>query len=141
MISTILLFITLHGPAYHAHNLSAASIANEAIFGDETSPSIRLDPVPKGDIDALIGDEDYPSYLIEKGIEGVSSFRLTVDTSGRALHCSITGSSGSSDLDDITCKLMQKRARFDPATDREGKPILASYSHKKIWKLPTKNLK
>lgn len=104
----------------------------------EDQLAIRPYPVPTRDIDTLIVDIDFPSHAILKGIEGVTSYRLTIDTEGRVRNCVITKSSGSSNLDAETCKLMKRRARFYPATDREGKPIIGTYSGKEIWKLPPK---
>ena len=42
----------------------------------------------------------------------------------------------SSDLDDATCKLVTRRARFKPATDGEGNPTTGSYSNAVRWQIP-----
>ena len=41
----------------------------------------------------------------------------TIGTDGRVTACSVTSSSGSSALDDATCRIMRSRARFTPARD------------------------
>ena len=40
----------------------------------------------------------------------------------RSRSCSVTGSSGSPDLDEAACDGMKRHARFTPATDGEGNP-------------------
>jgi hypothetical protein len=50
--------------------------------------------------------------------------------------CNVTGSSGVVSLDATTCALLKVRARFNPALDRDGKPIPAQYRNRFRWELP-----
>jgi protein TonB len=70
------------------------------------------------------------------GEQGTSGFRLEVGTDGRVTGCSITKSSGSSTLDEATCRLVSKRARFTPAKDSSGNAIPDSYSNRVRWQIP-----
>lgn len=90
-------------------------------------------PRPKGSPYSWVYPEDYPqvSLLLEE--EGASSFRLTVDAEGRVSACMITGSSGFSRLDELTCKLVSRRARFTPAQDRAGNVVASTYSQRVVW--------
>ena len=67
---------------------------------------------------------------------GTTRFSVTVDAEGKVSSCQVTGSSGHSDLDDATCKLVTRRARFKPATDGEGQPTSGSYSNAVRWQIP-----
>ena len=68
--------------------------------------------------------------------QGTTGFRLTVGTDGRVSACTITSSSGSSALDEATCRIMRSRARFTPAHDEHGNPIGDSVSSRIRWVLP-----
>ncbi len=57
------------------------------------------------------------------------AFRLQVGADGKPTDCAIMQSSGSKLLDDRICEIMLKRARFEPAVNRAGKPVAASYTN------------
>jgi protein TonB len=48
----------------------------------------------------------------------------------------VTSSSGTPELDSTTCSLVQRRARFTPATDGEGQPTSGSYNGRVRWQIP-----
>jgi protein TonB len=48
---------------------------------------------------------------------------FTVGVDGRARGCRVTRSSGVAELDALTCRLIEKRFRFRPSTDRYGRPV------------------
>ena len=79
--------------------------------------------------------EDYPTRAAREEIEGTVGVRVTVTPDGKATGCSVTGSSGSSILDDAACKAVERYARFEPALDDDGNPINASWSTRITYKL------
>lgn len=93
-------------------------------------------PTPKGNASRWVTTNDYPSRALREEQEGVTTVRLSVDASGNVTGCTVTGSSGSPLLDDATCKNMQRRARFNPATNGEGQPVAGSYSQSVRWQIP-----
>ena len=62
--------------------------------------------------------------------------RITVGTDGRVSACSVTGSSGSSALDDAACRGMQRYARYEPALNAAGNPISTTLSEAIRYELP-----
>jgi len=62
--------------------------------------------------------------------------RITVDTRGRVSACSVTGSSGSSTLDDAACRGMRRYARYNPALNAAGDPIQATTTQSIRYVLP-----
>jgi periplasmic protein TonB len=70
-----------------------------------------------------IGPRDYPRDLGDARIGGRVSVTLTVEPNGRVSSCRLIRSSGSVELDALTCRLMQQRFRFRPSTDRYGRPV------------------
>jgi TonB family protein len=80
---------------------------------------------------------DYPSKALMELREGTAGFRLTVGPTGIVTHCEITSTSGWSDLDAATCSNVTRRARFDPALDRNGEPTTGFYSNRVSWAIPS----
>ena len=91
---------------------------------------------PKGNPGNWATTNDYPTRALREEREGVTGFRVTVGTDGRATGCDVTSSSGSADLDQATCSNVMRRARFTPATDGEGNPTTGSYSSRVRWVIP-----
>jgi protein TonB len=79
--------------------------------------------------------ENYPARAAREEIEGTVGVRVTVTPDGRATGCSVTSSSGSDILDAAACKDLERYARFDPAWDKAGNPISASWSTRITYKL------
>jgi len=48
---------------------------------------------------------------------------FTVQVNGRATGCRISRSSGIPELDELTCRLIEKRFRFRPSLNRFGRPF------------------
>ena len=62
--------------------------------------------------------------------------RITVGANGRVEACSVTGSSGSSSLDDAACRGMQRYARYRPAKNAAGDNIADTLSQSIRYVLP-----
>lgn len=80
-----------------------------------------------------IDDSDYPRAARRGRIEGEVYVRFTVETDGRAHGCAVIRSSGNSDLDDTTCRLIEHRYRYRPALDAGGRPVPEERIWKQIW--------
>lgn len=102
-------------------------------------PPPRVQPrqaTPKGNPANWATTNDYPTRALREEREGTTGFRVTVGPDGRVTGCSVTSSSGSSDLDEATCSNVTRRARFNPATDGEGNPTSGTYSSRVRWVIP-----
>jgi protein TonB len=78
------------------------------------------------DLELLSGDitpRDYPRNLAKAGIGGTVRMLGTVEVNGRVTHCRVTLSSGVPELDGLTCRLIEQRFVYRPATDRYGRPV------------------
>jgi protein TonB len=69
-----------------------------------------------------IGNRDYPEAAKRARLQGVVDVLFTVHTDGRVSGCRIDHSSGSLDLDRLTCALTEQRLLYNPALDASGKP-------------------
>ena len=91
-------------------------------------------PKGQGSWAARIQD-NYPSAALRKEIEGTVAVRVTVGPDGRVSGCTVSGSSGSGDLDSAACDGMTRYARFEPALDAGGSPTTGSFSTRIVYKI------
>ena len=78
-------------------------------------------------------NSDYPSAARRAGAEGGVSVRFIVGTDGRASRCVVTRSSGHPELDQTTCRLIEKRFRYRPARNAQGTPIAETVNKHYDW--------
>jgi protein TonB len=91
------------------------------------------------DIEQIAGEirgSDYPKQLGNSDIGGHVSVTFTVQVNGRVTGCHVTRSSGVSELDTLTCRLIEDRFRFRPSTDRNGRPISEEVDYDHDWIAP-----
>jgi len=100
----------------------------------QTGPN--LPPQPVNSPGSWIINDDYPSQALRDEVQGLVSFQLSVTKWGTLSDCTITSSSGSPLLDEATCKIIMRRARFYPATDKDAKPVASTFASRVSWVLP-----
>lgn len=81
-------------------------------------------------------NDNYPPSALRRGEQGKTRFRLDINEKGRADNCQILESSGSPELDETTCDILIKRARFKPARDEAGRPVRGIHESTMTWQLP-----
>jgi protein TonB len=90
----------------------------------------------KGDLRTLFTPDDYPASAQSAGAEGTSQAEITIGTDGRVVGCNIVRSSGNTALDQTTCNILRRRAKFTPARDSNGNPTTDSITTPPItWRL------
>jgi TonB family protein len=67
--------------------------------------------------------------------EGAVQFRLEVDAQGRVTACTVTRSSGDSQLDETTCAILRERARYEPARSAEGRAVAGTDMGRVTWRM------
>ena len=90
---------------------------------------------PRGRPQSWVTNDDYPPRALRSEEEGTTGVRLSIGTDGRVTGCDVTSSSGSSELDDATCRLLTRRARFEPAK-QNGQPVTGTWSTRFTWDIP-----
>lgn len=80
-----------------------------------------------------IRDRDYPETASRARIGGEVEVRFTIEPTGRATRCRVTRSSGDTALDATTCRLIEARFRFKPATNAAGRPVASAYGWRQSW--------
>ena len=103
--------------------------APRPLRGPDSPPRPRLSP------NAWVTPEDYPLDAMLMEERGRSLFAVQVNPDGRVANCTIVESSGFARLDDLTCRLVTRRARFSPAMTADGAPTVGFYSQAVRWEL------
>ncbi len=80
-----------------------------------------------------IRDSDYPRTASAAKAGGDVEVRFTIQPSGRVTGCRVTRSSGEAALDAATCRLIEDRFRFRPATNAAGDAIASAYGWRQSW--------
>ena len=76
---------------------------------------------------------DLPRSVRDAEIGGTVGVRYRVLVDGHVGDCAITASSGNSELDDATCRLIEQRFRFDPSRDADGRPVRSMITERHSW--------
>jgi hypothetical protein len=93
-------------------------------------------PLPVGSPGAWVGSDDYPAAALRLDVEGITSFRLSVDVTGKPSRCEIVESSSFDILDRVTCDRLMANAHFTPGHDRAGRPMEGTYANRVRWQIP-----
>ena len=84
-------------------------------------------PTPASDPGTWVTSDDYPAWAERNGVDGLVGVTLTVSPEGRVSKCNVSRSSQIADLDRIACEKIVERARFRPATDDGGSPVVGTF--------------
>ena len=98
---------------------------------DELGRSWGFDPevlrkqtlaAPANDPASWITYKDYPQEALRERQAGTVRLKYRVDKDGLPQECAVVQGSGSALLDQASCALIVKRARFRPALGSDGRP-------------------
>ncbi|MGD9812752.1 MAG: energy transducer TonB [Sphingobium sp.] len=91
---------------------------------------------PRGVPGSWVTSDDYPSRALREERQGTVGVTLAVGTDGKPTNCTVTSSSGHSDLDAEACRLLMRRARFKAAQGSDGNAMTDSWSSRFRWQIP-----
>lgn len=113
-----------------------APIVIPSVVAPPAAPSQARGVRPRGNEQSWVTTDDYPSSAQREEATGTTGTRLGVGADGRVTSCDVTSSSGNSALDQAACRNLMRRARFEPALDRDGNPISSTFNKRVRWVLP-----
>jgi len=93
-------------------------------------------PRPIDNPGGWIAVSDYPPAALAAHQQGTVGFSLAVDAEGTVTGCRVISSSSAVALDEATCRLIQPRARFEPARDAAGRAIAGTFTSRVRWEFP-----
>lgn len=80
-----------------------------------------------------IKGSDTPPALRHRPFHGTTAAEVMVGTDGRVSGCRVIESSGSGELDALTCRLVTQRFRFTPARDGAGRAVAETVQIEHTW--------
>jgi protein TonB len=98
-------------------------------------PAIAVPGGPRGNPGSWFSDDDFPAGAKRAGASGRVAVSLSIDTAGKVVGCRVTASSGNGDLDDTTCRLAQRRGRFNVKKDVAGNALPYTWPISTRWVL------
>jgi protein TonB len=109
-----------------------AKFAASSIFVSATVAAQAPWPMPKEDyggakprnLEDWYSYADYPDKALGANEQGYVTVSFTIGVDGRMTDCKVIRSSGYALLDAVPCNVLPKRARFKPAKDAQGTPIV-----------------
>jgi protein TonB len=81
----------------------------------------------------MINVADYPRAALAARAGGTVFLRFVVGPDGRVTDCTVTKTSGRTDLDATTCRIVRKRFRYKPARDASGSAVSATIVGTHEW--------
>jgi periplasmic protein TonB len=84
-------------------------------------------------VSGKIKNSDYPKSATAAKQGGSVTAHFTVGTDGRASNCRVVKSSGNTDIDATTCRLIEQRFRYEPARNKAGQPISDVTGWQQTW--------
>ena len=76
---------------------------------------------------------DYPRAAGDAGAEGTVLAHFEVGTDGLVSDCRVVSSSGNAELDETTCRLIERRFRYAPARDAQGRAVPDVGGWEEVW--------
>jgi protein TonB len=91
----------------------------------------------RGDVRSIFSTDDYPASALASGAQGTAQAQLTIGPDGRVQGCNLVRSTGNGALDQATCNILRRRAKFTPARDSNGQATTDTYTTPPIrWEIP-----
>jgi TonB family protein len=107
-------------------------------WGVDTAALERIAEPARPEVEPVrwVNTNDYPDDALRKGQSGVTTLLWTIGTDGRVADCKIIASSGVPSLDRASCSAITKRARYVPARDKSGQPVVSYGTRRIMWIVP-----
>lgn len=125
--------------------IQAVPVAPPVVITPQAPPAPPPPPRPvisqaaaaRGNPGSWVTSDDYPASALRDGLQGKSTLTFNINAEGKIEGCRVTGSSGSSVLDEAACRLVTRRGRYSPAKDQNGQPTAGgSKTLTFTWRLP-----
>lgn len=84
-------------------------------------------------IKGRIYDSDYPYTGSKEPVVETVFLSFVVTPKGRVRNCTVHRSSGNPAVDAKTCRLLERRFRFEPARDGEGRAVAQTIHGNHVW--------
>lgn len=98
-------------------------------------PSVATPAKLRTNLGDIFTADLYPASARRDNIQGRVGITVVIGPNGRISSCSVSNSSGNSDLDSTTCRIAMRSMRYDAAKDANGTPIESTVRLGVKWQL------
>lgn len=105
-------------------------------FDPAEQAALMRPPAPASTPATWLVSDDYPSDALQRGERGIVYFRLNIDETGKPVTCHVLSTTKPKGFDDLTCRLLMRRAAFLPAISMQAKAIKSFYISFARWTIP-----
>jgi TonB family protein len=105
-------------------------------IGPDNQSDIKERVKPVQPLARYFSTDDYPMQAAADREGGVSSIVLLIDEKGTIQDCMVDDTSGIATLDAMTCIVLAKRAKFEPAIGHDGKAVKDAFTQRVRWEMP-----
>lgn len=78
---------------------------------------------------------DYPPQMLHQGTPGVVNIRLSIDETGGITACQIQMPLSDPAFEKTSCANIQRALKFEPALDKDGKPIASYWTTRVVFQI------
>lgn len=96
--------------------------------------------MPRGNVGNWVTSADYPPLAIVDRSGGAVAIELAIGVDGRVAKCTVRKSTAPQILEEKTCYLVMRRARFNAPLNEQGIPISGYFSTAINWKPAITNI-
>ncbi|MDE2436218.1 MAG: energy transducer TonB [Sphingomonadales bacterium] len=121
------------GPLMAAIRTCTDNLVRHWGYDPQIEASLVNKPIPSTSPGTWLTLTDYPRTALAHGTNGYVNFRLDVDDHGAVTGCHILFRTSPDEFSDLSCALLRKRARFEPARDAENKPVRSFFTNSVRW--------
>lgn len=121
------------GPPMAALRKCTEGLVKEWGLDPAQQEALPTRPMPKSSPGRWLHSSDYPRESLATGQQAIVRFRLMVNAAGTVTNCSVQSAIAKGNFAALTCDLLKRRARFDPARDATGTTVGSYYVGKVRW--------
>lgn len=130
---TISLELGAMGAAMRAMRKCTTDLVKQWGFEPEQQAQRHSIPKPKSDPRNWLVSSDYPADSLFSGQQAIIRYRLSVNAEGTTTGCTVQSAIAEGRFAEVTCALLQRRARFDPARMSDGTAVASYYVSGVRW--------
>ncbi len=90
-------------------------------------------PEPRSSPGGWLTSSDYPQEALAAGSQAIIRYRLMISATGKVTACAVQSSIAKEDFGKLSCDLLTRRARFEPAMTADGVAVASYYVSKVLW--------
>lgn len=94
---------------------------------------LKSRPIPTSPPNTWVTYSDYPDEMVRENKSGGVAARLDIGPTGAIVGCHVMEAGGDPAFQEATCAVFRKNGHFQPAVNKDGKPVASYFPLKVMW--------